>query len=291
VKKIPTIVFGLALIFCSLNTLQAEDKVKLQYDFQVGTKLSYSMKIDGDVTIQVNPSSGNPAPKNTAKMEGDFLYKQEITEKNPVAKTAKINVIYGESQMNTIVNGQKIPNNDVTLLNGKIAVINVAANGQVKDYKLPDGLPASLQNADFKKMFTIFPDRELRVGESWMENSDSVNDDNENYTIDNKINLTRTFVGIENINSITCAKVNVIGNTSTITKSKNPQLKLDGKVEARIEGVVYYDLARGYIVHSATKNTINNVVTTGQISANTQNAEKDITTILNTDLNTVIDLL
>ncbi|MFH1062408.1 MAG: hypothetical protein V1747_05915 [Candidatus Omnitrophota bacterium] len=290
-KKIPSIVLISAFILCSLSSLQAEDKVKLQYDFQVGAKLNYSMKIDGDVTIQVNPNSENTAPKNTAKMDGNFLYTHEITEKNLEAKTAKINVIYGQSEMNTIVNGQKIPNNDVPLLNGKIAVIDVGYNGQVKEYKLPADLPASLQNADFKKMFTIFPDRALRIGESWMEDSEIVNDDNENYTVINTVKLTRTLVGIENKRSIDCAKVKVLGNTSTITRSKNPELKLNGKVEARIEGLVYYDLARGYIVHSTLKNTINNVVTTGQISGNTESDSKEITTILDTDLNTVVDLL
>lgn len=290
-KKFPIIVFIFSFILCSLSSVKAEDKIKLGYDFQVGARLNYSMRIDGDVTIQVNPDSINPIPKNTAKMDGNFLYTHEITEKNIETKTAKINVIYGLSEMSTIVNGQKIPNNDVPLLNGKIAVIDVGYDGQVKEYKLPADLPASLQNADFKKMFTIFPARELRSGESWMENSESVNDDNENYTVINTVNLTRTFVGIEKKKSIECAKVKVLGNTSTITKSKNPALSLNGKVEARIEGIVYYDLARGYIVNSSMKNTINNVVTTGQINGDAEGVPKEITTILDTDLNTIIDLL
>jgi len=274
-----------------VNTLRAEDKVKLKYDFQVGAKLKYNMKIDGDVNILVKQNGINAAPKNTAKMEGNFSYTHEITENRVADQTAKINVIYGQSEMNTIVNGQKIPNSDIPLLNGKIAVIDVGYNGQVKEYKLPDNLPASLQNADFKNMFTIFPNRTLSVGESWMENSEIVNDDNENYTVTNTVYLTRTLLGIEQKKSIECAKVKLVGNTITITKSKKPELKLDGKVEARIDGIVYYDLNRGYIVYSSIKNTINNVVTTGQISGDAQQDSKEITTILDTDLNTVVELL
>jgi len=291
VKKFTTIFLIFAFIVCSVNVAQAEDKIKLKYDFQVGAKLKYSMKIDGDVTIQVNQNGMIAAPKNTAKMQGDFNYTHEITKNNAAEQAARINVIYGQSEMNTIVNGQKISNSDVPLLNGKIAVIDVGYNGQVIKYKLPDELPVSLQNADFKNMFTIFPDRFLRIGESWMENSETVNEDNENYLVINTVNLSRTLLGIEQKKSIECAKVKVVGNTTTITKSKKPQLKLDGKVEARIEGIVYYDLNRGYIVYSAIKNTINNVVTTGQMSENFQTDAKEITTILNTDLNTVVELL
>ncbi|MBU1087493.1 MAG: hypothetical protein KKD05_08250 [Candidatus Omnitrophica bacterium] len=290
-KKFTTIFLIFAFIVCSVNVAQAEDKIKLKYDFQVGAKLKYSMKIDGDVTIQVNQNGMIAAPKNTAKMQGDFNYTHEITKNNAAEQAARINVIYGQSEMNTIVNGQKISNSDVPLLNGKIAVIDVGYNGQVIKYKLPDELPVSLQNADFKNMFTIFPDRFLRIGESWMENSETVNEDNENYLVINTVNLSRTLLGIEQKKSIECAKVKVVGNTTTITKSKKPQLKLDGKVEARIEGIVYYDLNRGYIVYSAIKNTINNVVTTGQMSENFQTDAKEITTILNTDLNTVVELL
>ncbi|MBU1042818.1 MAG: hypothetical protein KJ915_00255 [Candidatus Omnitrophica bacterium] len=290
-KKFPTIFLIFTCVFCCVNTLRAEDKVKLKYDFQVGAKLKYNMKIDGDVNILVKQNGINAAPKNTAKMEGNFSYTHEITENRVADQTAKINVIYGQSEMNTIVNGQKIPNSDIPLLNGKIAVIDVGYNGQVKEYKLPDNLPASLQNADFKNMFTIFPNRTLSVGESWMENSEIVNDDNENYTVTNTVYLTRTLLGIEQKKSIECAKVKLVGNTITITKSKKPELKLDGKVEARIDGIVYYDLNRGYIVYSSIKNTINNVVTTGQISGDAQQDSKEITTILDTDLNTVVELL
>ncbi len=284
-KKIPIIVFICTFILCSVNVLQAQDKIKLKYDFELGTKLSYSMKINGDVSIEVNPNSLNQVPKNTAKMIGDFTYTHEIANKDLKAKTTKLNIVYGKSQMYTIVNGQKIPNNDVPLLEGKVAVINVGDDGQVKDYELPADLPTSLQNADFKKMFVIFPDRFLRIGESWMENSETVNDNNENYTVTNTVNSTKTLIGIEKKGSIECVKVKVVGNTSTITKSKKPELKLNGQVEARSEGTVYYDLARGYIVHSEINNKINNVVTTGQIDS------KQITTILNTDLSTVVDLL
>lgn len=122
-KKIPIIVFICTFILCSVNMLQAQDKIKLEYDFEVGTKLNYSMRINGDVSIEVNPDSINPAPKNTAKMVGDFTYTHEITDKDVKAKTAKLNIIYGKSEMYTIVNGQKIPNNDVPLLEGKVAVI------------------------------------------------------------------------------------------------------------------------------------------------------------------------
>ena len=142
------------LMFNTVN-VQAQEKIQLKYDFKAGRKLNYEIIIDGDVNIEIKPSNGRDIPKNSAKMQGKFAYTHAIASVNSNGTLAKIDVIYGQSYMNTIVNDQVIPNTDVPHLNGKIARVTVTNDGKISDFELPEGLPASLQNADFKKMFLI----------------------------------------------------------------------------------------------------------------------------------------
>ncbi len=286
------------LIFISilmLNTVsvQAQENIKLKYDFKAGRKLNYEVIINGDVNIEVKPSDGKHVPRNSAGMQGKFAYTHEIASVSGDGTLAEINVIYGQSYMNTIVNDQVIPNTDVPHLNGKIARVTVTNEGKISDFELPEGLPASLQNADFKKMFLIFPKRGLRVGESWIESSESVNDDNENLSITNTLNSTHTLLGIEKKGGYECAKVKVLTTTSTITKSKNARVKFNGKAQGRVEGIIYFELDSGHIVHSDLNTKINNVVVT-QAAQDGKNQNEDvpeITTILDTNLKTVTKLL
>ncbi len=283
----------ISILMLNTVSVQAQEKIKLRYDFKAGRKLNYEVTIDGDVNIEVKSSDARQIPKNSAKIQGKFTYTHEIASVNSNGALAKINVIYGQSYMNTIVNDQVIPNTDVPYLNGKIARVTVTNDGKIADFELPEGLPASLQNADFKKMFLIFPDRELRIGESWMENSESVNDDNENFSIINTRNSTHTLLGIEKKGGYECAKVKVLARTSTITKSKNAQVKLDGKAQGRVEGIIYFELDSGHIVYSDLNTKINNVVVTqpAQDGKNQNEAELEVTTILDTNLKTITKLL
>ncbi|MFH1093761.1 MAG: hypothetical protein V1739_06385 [Candidatus Omnitrophota bacterium] len=286
------LIFISSLILSAVS-VQAQEKIQLKYNFEAGRKLDYEVIIDGDVNIEVKPSDGRQIPKNSANMQGKFAYTHEIASVNSNGSLAKINVIYGPSYMNTIVNNQVIPNTDVPHLNGKIARVTVSNEGKISDFELPVGLPASLQNADFKKMFLIFPARNLRVGESWMENSESVNDDNENFSITNTVNSTHTLLGIEKKGGYECAKVKILASTSTITKSKNSQLKLDGNAQGRVEGMIYFELASGYIVYSDLNTKINNIVVT-QTAIEGENQDKkvpEVTTILDTNLKTLTKLL
>ncbi len=291
--KIVLTLILVSILMLNTVSVQAQEKIKLKYDFQAGRKLDYEVTIDGDVNIEVRPSDGRQVPKNSAKMKGKFEYTHEIASVNSDGTLAKINVIYGQSYMNTIVDDQVIPNTDVPYLNGKIARVTVTNEGKIVDFELPDGLPASLQNADFKKMFLTFPDRELRIGESWIESSESVNDDNENFLITNTLNSTHTLLGIEKKGDYECVKVKVLARTSTITESKNEQIKLSGKAQGRVEGIIFFELDSGHIVHSDLDTKINNVVVTQpQQDGKNQNENKsEVTTILDTNLKTVTKLL
>jgi len=290
-KIISTIVF-ISTFILGTSYVYAQEKIRLGYDFKPGNKLDYQVKIDGDVTVEVKNSGEKVGRKNSARIEGKIKYSHEVVSVNR-DKSADINVIYGPSYMNTIVSDQVLPNSDVKLLDGKVARLKVKQTGEVEDFKLPEGLPLSLQNADFKKMFLIFPHRDLKVGESWIENFETTDDKDENYVVKSLVNSTYTLLGEEKKGKYECAKVKLLGSSATTTKSKNPEIKLDGKALGRIEGIIYFDLKSGHIVSSDLKTKINNTVISGrkeESSAGNKNLPF-VTTIMDTDLKTVTELL
>jgi len=273
----------------------AQDKVKLKYNFQVGTKLNYRMSVDGDVLIEIAGEQGAAMPKNSAKMQGLFNYTHEVMNRDDATKTVTLNVAYGKSYMNTIVNNNVVPNPDVPKLEGKVAVVTVGENGEIKDYSLPQGLPPALQNADFKKMFLDFPARELRVGESWFSNSKTVDDKNANFTVSNSADTTYTVAGVEKKGAYECVKVTIESTTVSSTASKRPELIINGAVEGHVEGVIYFELDHGFVVYSRLRTRTNNKIDNGEniIDGKTGQAKRSpmITTIVDTDMNTVTELL
>ena len=282
------VLLGSVLVFA-----QSDDKnVQLRYDFKEGNRQNYSMSIDGSVVVEVSSRSGLPLPSNNAKMQGEFTYAHEVTAVNPKDKSANINVVYGKSYMNTIINNQVIPNPDIPLLDGKIAQVTVAANGEVKDFKLPSTLPLSLQNADFRKMFVVFPERILRPGESWFENRETTDDDNENFSTVNTINSKYTLLGVEKKGNYKCAKVKFESVSNSKTKSKNPDLIMDGNIDGKVEGIIYYNLDNGTVVHSDLSTKIENLLVSGK-KGNEQDTQKveQIKTVVNTDLHIITELL
>ncbi|MBU4304322.1 MAG: hypothetical protein KJ893_01650 [Candidatus Omnitrophica bacterium] len=289
-KTVTTIAVSGGLLLCVFSEAQAQEKIKLQYDFKSGQKRSYQMKIEGNVAVEIVPENGMAVPKNSAKIEGLFSYIQEVVGVDPESKIATIKIIYQKSGMHTIVNNKMIPNADVAQLEGKVAEVTVARSGEVKNFRLPEGLPLSLQNADFRNMFTVFPERELRVGESWIRNSETVNEENENFTTNDTANTTYTLLGLEQKGKYRCAKVKVESKISTITKSRKQELMVDGNAQGRVDGVAYYDIDSGYVVYSEMKSSISNKIVTGQNAQGGQVTER-MSTSVETDLKTITELL
>ncbi|MDD5746290.1 MAG: hypothetical protein PHO30_03400 [Candidatus Omnitrophica bacterium] len=294
-KKTSTIVVLFFFILSITVPGWAQDKIKLKYDFQVGTKLNYRMSVDGDVLIEIAGNQGAAMSKNAARMQGLFNYTHEVAARNDDEKTVTLNIAYGKSYMNTIVSNNVVPNPDVPQLEGKVAVVTVSENGDIKDYRLPQGLPPALQNADFKKMFTDFPARELRVGESWFSNVKTVDDNNADFTVTNSADTTYTVMGIEKKGAYECVKVEIAATTVSSTTSKKPELIINGAVEGRVEGVIFFELKHGFVVYSQLRTRISNKVVNGENIIDLRTGEKKqsplITTTVDTDMNTVTELL
>lgn len=282
--------FSLIFIFLlsSNNSLFAQEKVKLEYNFKAGDKLNYTVNIDGNVNVQVRQEGKAASPQNSAKMKGNFSYVQEIKNVNPQDKTIEIQINYGKSKMETIIGEQVIPNADVNALEGKSAILSLAKNGEVKSFKLPEQLPASMQNADFRNMFAVFPEKELRIGESWLRDAESKDEENELFSTQYVTHAKYTLSGIEKKGAHNCAKVQLESTTQSFSKPKSADLNLGGTVDGKVSGVIFYDLTSGYVVYSDLETKIINEVTTqGKVEAESQSAIK---TLIQTSLRTVTQL-
>ncbi|MFH2145360.1 MAG: hypothetical protein ABII75_04940 [Candidatus Omnitrophota bacterium] len=285
-----SIILILSLFFAADLLAQEQNKVKLEYNFRSGAKFHYKMRIDGDVGITVTPPAGGSLPKNEAKLQGEFEYTQYVTFVNPKDKSAQIDIIYGACSMNTIIDDRAIPNPDVPALKDKKAVIHVASGGKVLDYQMPEGLPLSMQKADFKRMFVAFPERELKIGESWIDDEGQQEEHNEG--LDRKIGsvATYTFAGIEKRGGYKCAKIKFESKTESYSKSKATLTSIETKVEGRVDGFIYYDTSSGNIVYSDLHTKINNIVTTQEKEDERKEAEVTSTNV-ETYLRTITELL
>ncbi|MCP4649135.1 MAG: hypothetical protein GY853_03510 [PVC group bacterium] len=291
-RKILLFIVICAIFSTSLVFAEKQDKVKLKYEFKVGDTLNYNLKVDGKVEIEIKPATGRSLPKNTAKMQGSFSYMQEVTEVDDISDTAKIQVSYGNANMDTIIGDQTIPNAEVAALNGKVALLTVAKDGKVKNYDMPDGLPASFQGSDFTRLFVEFPEHALRRGESWFRQSESSEDAQENISAKHVTNSKYTFLTVEQRGAYSCAKVRLESETSSYTTSNKNDLSLEGVIKGKISGIIYYDLVGGYVVYSEVHTALDNEIVT-KVNTETPEAEAtgSITTILNTTLHTITELL
>lgn len=289
-KRIICFTLVMPLLFAAHLLAQEQDKVKLEYNFRSGAKFHYKMRIDGNVEIVVTPPTGVSLPKNEAKLQGLFEYTQYITFVNPKDKSAQIDIIYGDCSMNTIVDDKAIPNPDVPALKDKKATIEVAKSGEVLNYQMPDGLPLSMQKTDFKRMFVAFPERELRIGESWIDDAGAQPEHKEG--LDKKISsvATYTFVGIEKRGGYKCAKIKFESRTDSYSKSKAAFTSIETKVEGRVDGFIYYDTNSGNIVYSDLSTKINNVVATQEKEEEAKEAGISSTRV-DTYLRTITELL
>ncbi|MFH1459505.1 MAG: DUF6263 family protein [Candidatus Omnitrophota bacterium] len=274
-KLYPVYIF-FTFLFLSCTNLCAQEAVQLKYDFKIGEKTEYKLKIEGDVTVEINTQAGEATTKNSAKMDGVFLYTHEIVKVDEENKSAQLNVVYGKSYMNTVVQNNIIPNKDLELLAGKTAKVTLNSKGEVKDYILPKDLPGSLQNADFRKMFVVFPEHKLRVGESWIKSEENVDNKNENFKITNIVQNTYTFLGVEKKKGYACAKVKLESNTSGITESKDTQIIVEGKVEGNSEGIIFYDLNNGRVIYSQINTKVFN-------NTKTQENKNSVPVVTNVD--------
>lgn len=293
-KKASVIVFLSILFLSGVVFAQKAEKIKLEYNFKVGSKFNYKMNIDGDVTIGITQPDGQKLPPNKAKLRGEFLYKQHIISVDSADKSANISVTYGPCHMDTIIGESTIPNVDVPALEGKTAMITVARTGEVKEYKMPEALPSSLKNADFKKMFVTFPDHEMRPGESWIRD-DSQDQDTQSASVKSVTHSKYTFLGRERKFGYECAKVNFKSETATNTKTDRGLAYLDGEVKGSVDGVIYYDLDTGYIVYSDLETKIDNKIETEQKQSASKEKEAarpngKMITHVNTYLHTITQL-
>ena len=77
-RTVTTIAVIGGLLLSVFSEVQAQEKIKLQYDFKSGAKRSYQLKIEGTVAVEIVPEKGMAVPKNSAKIEGLFSYIQEV---------------------------------------------------------------------------------------------------------------------------------------------------------------------------------------------------------------------
>ncbi len=289
-----TRVLLLALFLTVVTTVfaQGEEPVALKYNFSEGTVNDFVMTVKGNVKVEISSNGKKIGNESAAEIESRFDYRHEVVESDDETGLSTIEITYGPAYMNTILNGQIIPNPDVPFIEGKTAVLVVNSKGEVESYTLPEEMPASLGAADFSRIFVKFPDKPLRIGEAWIADSESTTPGRNEQVLTHTVSRAEyTFVGREVKAGRQCARVRLNSKSDSSITSNDPALDLSGKVGSVVTGELLFDLDTGYPVCSETHTNINNRMETLAVTENgPEDGKSRIVTDMQTYLYTVIDL-
>ncbi|RKY37425.1 MAG: hypothetical protein DRP78_01115 [Candidatus Omnitrophota bacterium] len=273
-------------IFCLFHPVYAEDIAKLSYNFKQGDVFNYQLDIESESSMKIHSETSGDFPMNNTKMNGVFNYKQIVKQVNEDG-TIKMNVVYGKCSMNAVIDEKSMPNPDIADMEGQEAELVLAKNGKIEEYGV---LTDALKNVDFNQLFTVFPEGELHIGESWSQKVNNPKKQMENgFFVESTTNIKYTLKAIQEKDGLKCAKVQVAGTMNSSTESDRGDTVISGETNSTITGLNYYNLAKGCIVSSDLKTDLKNIVTN---TPKEQTEENVLTTTeLNAALHTITKLL
>ncbi|MCP4649163.1 MAG: hypothetical protein GY853_03660 [PVC group bacterium] len=239
---------------------QEQDKVKLKYNFKVGDNLTYHLKMKDELLLEDERLGGEPF-KSTIKSTGFINYEQEVQGVDLSADEIKIKVSYGRGNK-YMFHGDKLSSNPVsTALDDKSILLTMHLSGKLKDKNVIKGQGFSLHDRDIMQLlFVEFPENELQSGDSWVkENNLPLNipsRDGVKILAEKSIKSKYTLLSIEKRGVYDCAKVNLEANINGFRDTAGHGIIVKEKTLVIIDGLIYYDLATGYVVYADLSKSI-----------------------------------
>jgi hypothetical protein len=198
-------------------------RLKLEFKGMPGEVNKYA------VSMLVNSEMKKGTQKANSRMKVDMLLRQKVMGVS-VDGTLTVSTVIEEGT--SIVNGQKsqIPNVGQTML------MKITRRGQIAN--IMGDMSSSI---DYKSMQITFPDRELKVGDSW-ESQVKINP---KYPIPMKSKYT--IKGFKVVNGHKCVIIESDINVVPFNKKMSQNLKVKAK------GHIYFDYEQGKIVANDMK--------------------------------------
>lgn len=285
----------LALVFagCGLKS------VKLEYRLAKGDVSDYQMvmEMEGETRIE------GMGQTRSSKLEGkqELEWTQEVKEVSPDS-ILDVEVTYTKASMEISVDGKQAPPPSmVKLLVGKKISMKMDRQGKTLEAKAPEGLPGLPQGMDLENLTRqiqpVFPDRELKKGDSWIQNLGMSIQLAEGMHLDQTGEAKYTLLGFKKVKSRLCAEIkSVVDLTQSMDLTQervNPATGQKAKVKMKVknngqgEGTVYYACRDGKLIESnmimdmKSGTTTTTVTPSGEMVIKT---DSDMTTKVNMEL-------
>jgi hypothetical protein len=185
-----------------------------------------------------------PAVPQESTTFGKFIFSDKILDVTPEGKILE-ELTYGDVELEMEVNGRRQNLPFANRLEGKSILMEIDKDGRVISTKGLDQFSEELKDLRIQDMYIqfrpIFPDRELKVGDSWDNRTESA------IPIESMLNRTKvegkyTLSGFKERGNSLCAVIRVKLEIYTIGKTvkKEEGVDIDVDMEGKGEGEILY---------------------------------------------------
>ena len=223
---------------------QFPDSVRLVYQPEAGTSTTYKMEVKASAKLIGMEKEIYPNVPQESKTFGRFIFSDRILDVTPEGKIQE-ELTYTDVQLEIEVDGmrQKLPFADK--LKGRKLLMETDRDGRVSSIKGLEEFSEELNDLRIENMYTqlrpIFPDKELKVGDSWDNRTESAIPIGD-MLVRTKIEEKYTLSGFKERGNNLCVVigVNLVIYTIGKTVKKERGVDIDIDMEGKGEGKVLY---------------------------------------------------
>jgi len=220
------------------------ESVRLVYKPEAGTSSTYKMEVKASAKLIGMEEETYPAVPQESTTFGKFIFSDKILDVTPEGKILE-ELTYGDVELEMEVNGRRQNLPFANRLEGKSILMEIDKDGRVISTKGLDQFSEELKDLRIQDMYIqfrpIFPDRELKVGDSWDNRTESA------IPIESMLNRTKveekyTLSGFKERGNSLCAVIRVKLEIYTIGKTvkKERGVDIDVDMEGKGEGEILY---------------------------------------------------
>ncbi|MCJ7645759.1 DUF6263 family protein [bacterium] len=220
------------------------DSVRLVYKPEAGTSTTYKMEVRASAKLINMEEENYPGVPQESTTFGKFIFSDKILDVTPEGKILE-ELTYGDVELEMEVNGRRQNLPFANRLEGKSILMEIDKDGRVISTKGLDQFSEELKDLRIQDMYIqfrpIFPDRELKVGDSWDNRTESA------IPIESMLNRTKieekyTLSGFKERGNSLCAVIRVKLEIYTIGKTvkKEEGVDIDVDMEGKGEGEILY---------------------------------------------------
>ena len=216
------------------------------------TKFIFKFNVGDEHRYQLIQDSTTATEFMGRKMEMPSTTDITLTQKVENVNQGEIHLIltYDSFDMEMNVGGKEIPGTMGEKMVGQSISMKLRENGEIIE---PQGIqsmvalqgPSSDVGSMFFSLYPTFPDRALKVGESWTQNQE-MDQTQMGVAIENQY----TFARREDKNGYKCAVIDFT-LTMNVKSTGEAQMKIEGKGTGK--GTIYFAYEKGVIVESAVE--------------------------------------